>query len=71
MLTFAGAWAHYPKPESILQEVQVDGTYDHPLFFWNKASSVDTDELTMSVLIATILFNLGLLCHQMGTMYGN
>jgi hypothetical protein len=70
-LTSAPAWALHPTSESILKEVEAYGIYDRPLLLvWN-ASSSSGDEPSMSLLTATVLFNVALVCHWIGTIHGN
>jgi hypothetical protein len=66
------AWALHPKPEAISKEVDADGTYDHPLLlFCNVTSSSDAGEPSLRLFGATVLFNLALVSHLMGKIYGS
>jgi hypothetical protein len=66
------SWAVRPKLESISSKVETDGIYDRPLLLvWNKSSTSDKEEPWMRLFSATVLFNLGLVCHRMGNLYGS
>lgn len=70
-LPLSATWTLHPKPEAISQDVDADGIYDRPLLLFCNDTLVSDDEPSVSLFSATVLFNLALVCHWIGNIYGS